>query len=387
MSLKTEFPVAGAAGPEAAPGGAAGKTTPGGAGWRSAPDPVRVLRACGWLAAGQRPLAVSAARSSHDLHRVRRADGACAVVKRVPEHAARAGRSLARELFVHRLASWLPGVARAVPRALHLDEARQVLATESLSQADDWPAPHERGELDDPRFAASLARVLAGMHRATRGLPMPPTPAVGVLGLPKSLDEATANRPLATQLLMHRIAASPPLAAVLNEGASRYSPRCVVHGDLKTENWLRRARGRACIFDWELAGQGDPAWDLGCLVAEAGVLRLRRAWRDAPGSARPWQPAVFALSGAEPALAAVWRAYVAAAGSGARCVLDLTAPAELDRVALYSLARMLHMACEWADHEQPDDDPKRASECMFALASALTAQRSTLVALMVRGWA
>ena len=387
-------------------------------GWRRAPAPLAVLRVCGWLGAGDVPVQVLAAQSSHHLHRVRRADGACAVVKQVPEHAARAGRSLKRELFVHRLAGWLPGVARALPKALHLDEHRQVLATESLSSAPAWPADNERGAIDDPVFAAALGRVLAGVHRATRALPMPPTPAVGVLGLPQSLQVASTDRPASTRALMRRIVAEPSLAALLNEGAARYQPGCVVHGDLKTENWLRRGRRSAAIFDWELAGQGDPAWDLGCLVAEAGLLCLRRAWSGADkgsglglglglglgsgsgsgyglgstaGAAAGHDAAVRLFQApALPALHALWRAYAGVVGHGPRALIDLASTEANERVVLYAVARWLHVACEWADHEQgtgPDSAASTsASDSALALALSLApaARRATWAAALQR---
>ncbi len=46
---------------------------------------------------------------------------------------------------------------------------------------------------------------------------------------------------------------------------------CLVNHDMKWDNIALQPSGsgfRPVLVDWELAGLGDPAWDLGCLLAE-----------------------------------------------------------------------------------------------------------------------
>jgi aminoglycoside phosphotransferase (APT) family kinase protein len=42
---------------------------------------------------------------------------------------------------------------------------------------------------------------------------------------------------------------------------------CLLHGDMKQANLLRRGGGAITLLDWELAHWGDPAADLGALIA------------------------------------------------------------------------------------------------------------------------
>jgi hypothetical protein len=115
-----------------------------------------------------------------------------------------------------------------------------------------------------------LGAVLAGVHRSTADMAMWPSRAVGILGLPVSMAEACLDRQANTQALMRFIADDSELGTMLNTGAAAYTARCVIHGDIRQENWLiddREQDGLLKFFDWELAGSGDPAWDLGSLVA------------------------------------------------------------------------------------------------------------------------
>jgi len=45
----------------------------------------------------------------------------------------------------------------------------------------------------------------------------------------------------------------------------------LIHGDMRMDNCVLSRRGRrsvVTIVDWELAGRGDPAWDIGTVIAE-----------------------------------------------------------------------------------------------------------------------
>jgi hypothetical protein len=63
---------------------------------------------------------------------------------------------------------------------------------------------------------------------------------------------------------------------------------CLVNQDLKWDNIvLRQSLGgvRPVLLDWELAGLGDPAWDLGCLLAEHQVRSDTPVRLDQPAEA------------------------------------------------------------------------------------------------------
>jgi hypothetical protein len=309
-------------------------------GWRPAPSATRVLLACDWLRPGDLAdprVRIEQASSSHSLTRVTAPDGRCVVIKHVPEAAAQRQRSLASEMFVYRLARWMPAIAHAVPSPLFIDEARQLVVMEALTTGPHWPEPPAPVALESPTAAAELGALLAGVHAATAALAVWPSPCAGVLGLPGSLDAACEGRPAATVALMRQIVAAPQLGALLDAGAAAYAMRCLVHGDLRRENWRRRAGGALKLLDWELAGSGDPAWDVASLVAEMLLDPIRaQAW-PCPG-ARPLPVALASTCGA------LLRAYLG------HQVLDPDADETWRKLALYTAARLLHVACECADH-------------------------------------
>lgn len=50
-----------------------------------------------------------------------------------------------------------------------------------------------------------------------------------------------------------------------------WHPGALVHGDLKREHCLLvtdNTSGNICILDWELAGYGDPAWDVASIISD-----------------------------------------------------------------------------------------------------------------------
>ena len=173
-------------------------TNPTTGGWRAAPSPVSVLIACGWLPASDAAhagLRIDATSSSHELSRVTAPDGRCVVVKQVPRHAAARQRSLICEMFVYRLARWMPEIARAVPKPVFIDEGRHLIVVDALATGTRWPDPAARAAISSPSVCTQLGAVLAGVHRSTENMAMWPSRAPGILGLPVSIAEACFERP------------------------------------------------------------------------------------------------------------------------------------------------------------------------------------------------
>lgn len=86
------------------------------------------------------------------------------------------------------------------------------------------------------------------------------------------------------------------------------------------------------------------------------------------------------------ALHALWRTYASVVGHGPRALLNLASIEANERVVLYAVARWLHVACEWADHEGAAGADNAASESALALALALApADRRTCWAAALQG--
>ncbi len=95
----------------------------------------------------------------------------------------------------------------------------------------------------------------------------------------------------------------------------------LVHRDCKWENCIACAPAGVKLVDWEMAGWGDPAFDLGSAFSDYVAHR--------PG--RPAQPAIGRL----------WSAYVRARRLGAPQAAEL-----LERSTRYAGARLLQSAFE-----------------------------------------
>ncbi len=342
--------------------------------WREPPSPVDVLLACGWLtnAEAKDPrLDVAAALSSHALFRVTTPAGRSAVVKQVPRSAAEGGRSLLQELYVYRVASWVPLLASALPKPIFIDERRQLLAIESLGAHQVWPA--RSASLQSPDVGRALGRVMARWQRSTQDLAFWPSPARGVLHLPEQLELASSGRPRSTQRLMRVVATDPELADALRESRALWRDRCLIHGDIRRENWIKAAGRRGCalkVLDWELSGWGDPAWDVASVLAEA-VLDLIRGEGD--GQRADWVARIGRSS----------RRFVQSyAREGG--LVDLTDVEASLQVASFAACRLLHVALEWADVQA--DEEEGPATGVIAQARHLLRSRQDL-ATALRAWA
>jgi Phosphotransferase enzyme family len=61
-------------------------------------------------------------------------------------------------------------------------------------------------------------------------------------------------------------------SALLDEAATRWTPTCLVHGDMRFDNCVLAGAGgpgrdaTLKLVDWELAQWGDPCWDAGAVL-------------------------------------------------------------------------------------------------------------------------
>jgi hypothetical protein len=289
------------------------------------PSPVAVLRACGWMAAGVDTPRVEDLSSSHSVYRAIRCDGAEAIVKMCRSDGR---RGLSSELFVYRMVGWSDALGGVLARPLYVDECAQLLVLEALPGI-----KVHRGRMSEPGFMRRIGGTLAIVHRATFGQPMPVSGAAGILEVADRPEATGLDRPPQTQALMRRIASDALLADALRAAKADYRVRCLIHGDLRPEHWMELPDSTLRLIDWEMGGGGDPMLDLASAMVEPALEAIR--WGT---PLHDWP------SGADTALAELTAGYRDCGG-----LAPVDSIAGRIQLARLGAARLLHVACEWAD--------------------------------------
>jgi Ser/Thr protein kinase RdoA (MazF antagonist) len=272
------------------------------------------------------------------------ARGAALVVKQ-----ARSGTAstLAHEAAMLRVLASETDLARHVPAVVHYDAATRRLVLRTPPRARDWSGHYSRGRFPSTP-ARALGRALASLHRLSTDdvetLPSNVDP-MWVLSLPEPPSKLVLELSIGAEDLVARIQASRALCDRLHALRDTCAADSVVHHDLRWDNCLAVAppgsdrRTRLLLVDWELAGPGVAAFDLGTVFAE--YLRL---WVGSIPIVVPSDPgrlisrARVPLLRLQPAMRSVWSAYRLARPRGPT----------LRRVVQFTAVRLLQTAMEQA---------------------------------------
>jgi aminoglycoside phosphotransferase (APT) family kinase protein len=236
------------------------------------------------------------------------------------------GSALAHEAAVLRRLAGVAELASHVPAVVHFEPDRACLVLRTPGGARDWS---EHGG----RFARIPARILGRTLAALHGLRADlPDASMWGLQLPEPPHELVLDLSAGAQDLLARIQASEFVCERLGELSRVNGDRGVVHADLRWENCLAlpapgaRRRTRVLLVDWELAGRGDPAFDVGSVLAE-----YLRVWVGSVPIVEPVDPgrlvarARHPLASMRPAIHAFWSAYRSARPVPLRRVVELGA--------------------------------------------------------------
>jgi aminoglycoside phosphotransferase (APT) family kinase protein len=137
--------------------------------------------------------------------------------------------------------------------------------------------------------------------------------------------------------VLSRLQGSRELCERLRRLRAETEDDAFVHGDLRWDNCMQVGPSRVLLIDWELAGRGDGAADLGAALSE--YLRL---WAGSVPLVDPADPgrleaqARHPLERLQPAMRALWAGY-----RRGRAV-------SLRRVAEHAGVRLLQTAMEYA---------------------------------------
>jgi aminoglycoside phosphotransferase (APT) family kinase protein len=258
------------------------------------------------------------------------------VVKQAGPHSA---ATLDHEAHVLSALGCRPALAGHVPQVVHHDPAAGRLVLRTARGGRDWRKAHRDGSRHALEPARRLGRLLATVH-AVDADEIAPRPAdvrpMWALDLPEPDFERALTLSQASRELVALIQREDELCDTLRALAAR-APESFTHGDLRWDNCLRlpengsRRRTRVLLLDWELAGRGDPAFDVGTVIAEYIANRLESV-PVLDGTAYP--EAGRRLAGS--VIHAFWTAYCNASAR----------PPTLDLVAQLTGVRLLQAAVE-----------------------------------------
>ena len=293
---------------------------------------VRYLRAVGLARPGER-LAVETAGDGNInwVRRVRSLDldrswivkQARPALERFPQYRA----STERIVFEHRWFAVAAAVDRDAvrPRILHFDERARVLVLEDLGDAERLDRALLRGR-DAARELRTVARLLGAVHATTTAPEiaarfgndeMRALHGAHIFDLPFRANDFPLSPWL--RAAASGVQADRELTRLAEQAHARYlEPRgSLLHGDVQAGNVLLAPEGPK-LLDAEIAHVGDPAFDVGMLIAH---VLLAAVGRGEPAAARG-------------AVTGIWEEWAAARGSGAE-----NAFAEAARIAGFEVMR------------------------------------------------
>jgi aminoglycoside phosphotransferase (APT) family kinase protein len=323
--------------------------------------------------------------SSRNANSIVQAGEASLFVKQATDEVGR--RLLAREAACH--CGLAPALEDLMPALVSWDPEQALLVLALL------PGRDMHGESDsacrDVRLGELLGAGLSRLHRvraAERQLPDTMGPVPGVLNIHQPGTSLVQEGSAAAVELVKVVQQDVALTVGLN--ALRQDLRITgpIHHDAKWDNVLvARTNGQTCrvaLVDWELAGFGDAAWDVGSVLA--GYLS---AWLfSIPSYGQSWPERSIGLATRpllpmRPAIQAFWNAYVRGVqGSSWWGSQEVT-----HRIVRYAAARLLQTAYEMS---QLADDLAASAVLHLQVASNIFAQpriaAESLFGLPLEGW-
>ena len=180
---------------------------------------------------------------------------------RVPETV----ENILQELRVYSCLEKIPELNGSIPPLITADADRGLLVLGWVGK-DGLQYSH----LPREEMAALLGDLMGKLHALTRNI----AGQSGMGDRPWILSSLGGNpRWLPEELPEVMARASKPdlLKKGLKYGEKAWASDALIHGDLKQEHCLLVDNGTQaalCLIDWELAGYGDSAWDVGSIISD-----------------------------------------------------------------------------------------------------------------------
>jgi hypothetical protein len=179
-------------------------------------------------------------------------------------------------------------LASCIPTLEHAFAQDSVLVFEGFPSHTTASACLRIGFVDTEMMPDRIGRALGRLHSMTGAAAPGELPEVRnpVSIYTTCTPEMLVNRPGSFRELLRLLQIDPTLATRLQELRDSWSPRALIHGDLRLDNILvpldASSSAGPLIVDWEFAGIGDPRWD-GATLIGSYLWTMTEAWLLDPG--------------------------------------------------------------------------------------------------------
>ncbi|MBD0264184.1 MAG: aminoglycoside phosphotransferase family protein [Tolypothrix sp. Co-bin9] len=239
------------------------------------------------------------------------------------------------EWLFHQLLEQFPvinNIGAIASSVLHFDEENSILIRSYLSEYQELGNYYQQNDIFPEAIASTIGDTLGALHRATFNrreyrdfMATAPegqfryhfnNPAQGIKSIAPEIFGMVPTDALKFYTLYQR---HDNLESAIGDLANDWQPCCLTHNDLKLDNILIHSRWEHLdnaivrLIDWEACAWGDPAFDLGTLLASYLKIWLDSLVVDPTIELEEsLQLAVTPLEAVQPSMLALTQAYLKA---------------------------------------------------------------------------
>jgi len=239
------------------------------------------------------------------------------------------------EWLFHQLLEQFPvigNIGAIASSVLHFDEENSILIRSYLSEYQELGNYYQQNDIFPEAIASTIGDTLGALHRATFNrreyrdfMATAPegqfryhfnNPAQGIKSIAPEIFGMVPTDALKFYALYQR---HDNLESAIGDLANDWQPCCLTHNDLKLDNILIHSRWEHLdnaivrLIDWEACAWGDPAFDLGTLLASYLKIWLDSLVVDPTIELEEsLQLAVTPLEALQPSMLALTQAYLKA---------------------------------------------------------------------------
>jgi hypothetical protein len=268
---------------------------------------------------------------------------------------AEAVRSIAREATLYGWFQSQPATepfADLLPRCRLYDRERDTLVLDLVRDGKSlFEYQWRHGRL--PRaVGAALGVALSALHQPRRVTPSSddgsPGPSARFLQLHRPGITVLTTASAGSLEVVRIVQQCRELCEALDRLNAEWREESLIHGDLRCDNCqiVERAEGRPRLrvqfVDWEMAGRGDPSWDVGTVLSDCLSAWLLSAPITRDTSPHEFlQLARYPMAKMQPGIRSFWQAYTRGMGLEGSARLRV-----LEQSMRYAAARLVQTAYE-----------------------------------------